>query len=57
LFADAAELVLAPARILLRHEPDPGREVPSRSERLGLGTELARQSFCALMYEVAMVRR
>jgi len=26
LFADAAELVLAPARVLLRHEPDPGRE-------------------------------
>src|SRR5262249_9432732 len=24
LFADTAELVLAPARVLLRHEPDPG---------------------------------
>jgi len=23
-FADTAELVLAPARVLLRHEPDPG---------------------------------
>ena len=29
LFADTAELFLAPARVLLRHEPDPGREVPS----------------------------
>src|SRR5258707_6151583 len=26
LFADAAELVLAPTRVLLRHQPDPGRE-------------------------------
>src|SRR5450759_417258 len=34
LFADAAEPVLAPARALLRHEPDPGREVSSRSEDL-----------------------
>jgi hypothetical protein len=24
LFADTSELVLAPARVLLRHEPDPG---------------------------------
>src|SRR5262245_8312714 len=29
LFADTAELVPAPTRVLLRHEPDPGREVPS----------------------------
>src|SRR5215472_3034846 len=29
LFANTAELVLAPARVLLRHEPNPGREVPS----------------------------
>src|SRR5262245_4815401 len=29
LFADAAELVLAAARVLLGDEPDPGREVPS----------------------------
>ena len=29
LFADAAEPVLAPARVLLRYEPDPGREVAS----------------------------
>ena len=29
LFADTAELVLAPARVLLRHEPDPGREIPT----------------------------
>ena len=27
LFADAAEPLLAPARVLLRHEPNPGREV------------------------------
>src|SRR3974390_633773 len=32
LFADTAKLVLAPARVLLRHEPNPGREVPARSE-------------------------
>src|SRR6266849_4095542 len=36
LFADAAELVFAPARVLLRHEPDPGREIPSRSKCLGI---------------------
>ena len=29
LLADTTELVLAPARVLLRHEPDPGGEVPS----------------------------
>src|SRR4051794_12917990 len=29
LFADAAEPVLAPARVLRRNEPDPGREVAS----------------------------
>jgi len=29
LFADTAEPILAPARVLLRHEPDPGRQVPS----------------------------
>ena len=34
LFADTAELVLAPARVLLRHEPDPGRKIPPRSESL-----------------------
>ena len=28
LLADAAEPVLAPTRMLLRHQPDPGREVP-----------------------------
>src|ERR1700692_3419111 len=32
LFADTAKLVLTPARVLLRHEPDPGREVSPRSE-------------------------
>src|ERR1700746_207926 len=34
LFTDAAKFVLPPARILLRHEADPGREVSSRSEGL-----------------------
>src|ERR1700757_4692425 len=37
LLADTAKLVLAPARVLLRHQPDPGREVPSRSESLRIG--------------------
>src|SRR6516162_2016788 len=32
LLADIAKLVLTPARVLLRHEPNPGREIPSRSE-------------------------
>src|SRR5271157_1229351 len=36
LLAYTAKLVFAPARVLLRHEPDPCREVPSRSERLGI---------------------
>src|SRR5262245_30183357 len=36
LFADVAEPVLASARVLLWHEPDPGREIPSRSKRLGI---------------------
>ena len=27
LFTDTTEPVLTPARMLLRHEPDPGREV------------------------------
>src|SRR5215472_7001815 len=34
LFADTAELVLAPARVLLRNEPNPGGKIPPRSERL-----------------------
>src|SRR6516162_5474111 len=34
LFADTAKLLPAPARALLRHEPDPGREISRRSERL-----------------------
>src|SRR5882672_211711 len=29
LFADTAELVLTPTRMLLRHQPNPGREVTS----------------------------
>jgi hypothetical protein len=29
LLADTTQLVLAPTRVLLRHEPDPGREVSS----------------------------
>src|SRR6516162_4667168 len=37
LLADTAEPVLAAARVLLRHEPDPGREVPTRSEGLRVG--------------------
>src|SRR5258707_14288934 len=37
LFADAAELVFAPTRVLLRHQPDPDREITSRSKRLGIG--------------------
>src|SRR5262245_25199976 len=37
LLADAAQPVLAPARVLLRHEPDPSREVPRRSKGLGIG--------------------
>ncbi len=32
LFADAAEPVLAPTRMLLRNEPNPGREVTPGSE-------------------------
>lgn len=36
LLADTAKLVLAPARVLLRHEPQLGREVPIRSESLGI---------------------
>src|SRR6201988_204305 len=37
LLADAAKPVLAPAGVLLRHEPDPGREVTPRSEGPGIG--------------------
>src|SRR5262245_16811991 len=44
LFAYAAKLVLASARVLLRHEPDPGREVPTRSESLGVSN--ARDQSC-----------
>jgi len=44
LFADTAKLVLAPARVLLRHEPNPGREIPTRSEGLGIGN--ARDQSC-----------
>src|SRR6476661_138499 len=36
LLADTAEFVLAPARVLLRNEPDPSREVTSRSEGPGV---------------------
>ena len=32
LFADTAQLVLAPARVLLRHKPNPGGKIPPRSE-------------------------
>jgi hypothetical protein len=34
LFPDTAELILTPTRVLLRHKPDPGREIPRRSENL-----------------------
>src|SRR5215831_19674187 len=34
LLADTPKLVLAAARMLLWHEPDPGREVTARSESL-----------------------
>src|SRR5215470_9833567 len=36
LLADAAKPVLAAAGVLLRHEPDPGREVPPRSKGRGV---------------------
>src|SRR5215475_10233691 len=36
LLADVAELVFAAARVMLRHQPDPGREIPSRSKCLGI---------------------
>jgi hypothetical protein len=35
LFADVAELVLAPARVLLRDESNPGREIPPDRNALG----------------------
>jgi hypothetical protein len=44
LLADTAKLVFTSARVLLRHEPNPGREVPSRSEGLGIGN--ARDQRC-----------
>src|SRR5262249_19521899 len=37
LFADAAELVFAPARVLLWNKPNPRREVTPRSECFGIG--------------------
>src|SRR5271163_839736 len=37
LLADAAEPVLAPARVLLRHKSNPGREIAPRSECLWVG--------------------
>jgi hypothetical protein len=37
LLTDAAELLLAAARVLLREQPDPGREVATRSERFRIG--------------------
>jgi hypothetical protein len=44
LLADTAKLVLTPARVLLGHKPNPGREVPSGSE--GLGISNARDQRC-----------
>src|SRR5947207_12766980 len=34
LFADAAELFFTPARVLLRYQPNPGREATPRAECL-----------------------
>ena len=44
LLAGTAKLVLATARVLLRYEPNPGREVASRSEGPGIGN--ARDQRC-----------
>src|ERR1039457_2427227 len=35
-FRDRPELLFAAGRILARHQPDPGREVTTRSENLGI---------------------
>src|SRR5260370_40459267 len=35
--ADPAKPVLAPTGVLLRHDPDPSREIPPRSEGLWVG--------------------
>jgi hypothetical protein len=35
-FGPLAELVFGAALVLLRYEPNPGREIPSRSKRLGI---------------------
>jgi len=43
LLADTAKLVFAPDRVLLRHKPNPGREVSSRS---GLGVGNAGDQSC-----------
>src|ERR1700674_1503017 len=45
LFADTAEPVLAPARMLVRSKPDPSREVAPRSERLRI-SDARGQSGC-----------
>jgi len=37
LFADTAEPVPAPARVLSGYQPDPGREVATRSEGFRIG--------------------
>ena len=37
LFADATEPVPTPARVLFGYQPDPGREVPTRSESFRIG--------------------
>jgi hypothetical protein len=34
LFADTSEPIFAPARVLLRHDTDPSREITPRSEGL-----------------------
>src|SRR5215475_10020113 len=45
LLADTAKLVLATARMLLGHEPDPGREVAPRSESLWI-SDAGNQGSC-----------
>jgi hypothetical protein len=50
LFADTAELVLAPARVLLRHEPDPRRKFRPDRKAFGSAT-LARAMLLPLVHQ------
>src|SRR5215831_3594649 len=61
-FADTAELVPPSARVLLRHEPDPGREIPiqsilrqSRSAKASLAQWACHG--CPWLFENALTRR